>query len=121
MKALVNNTHSANTFRGLEKTSEINLLGSLKAWIQNNEAAWEENRIGITAGGLLIQVTVASFMILILPIAGAPFWTIGLGLFLAFFSISTALAQCRVKWVLFFFLLSITVNLLMTILFVTQL
>jgi hypothetical protein len=96
------------------------ILQVFKTWLNGKEPLWEENRLGISATGVFIQVTFAGAMILILGAAGAPPLAYGLGIFFAFLADSLAFAQAPMRWVLGTFLASIVVNLALTVFYLLQ-
>lgn len=94
-----------------------NTFHSLANWIRTQEPLWEQNRLGITATGIFIQVTFAGTMIFILGAAGASplVYTFGIGL--AFLADSLAFAQAPMRWVLGIFVLSSVINLALSIIY----
>ena len=94
---------------------------SLGRWIKNQEPLWEQNRLGIAATGILIQVTFAGAMIAVLGAAGAPPLVYTFGILMAFLADSLAFAQARMRWVLAIFLLSSILNFALTIIYGLQL
>ena len=93
-----------------QSRSQRNLLSSTLLWLQKNEPVWEENRFGIVASSILLQVSIAGFTVFIPPMAGASIWSVAAGVFFAFMSNSIAFAQIKMRWVLLGFSLSILVN-----------
>jgi len=90
-------------------------LQLLNTWVQTQEPIWEYNRLGISATGILLQVTAAGAMILILGAAGANPFIYTFGIFLAFMADSLAFAQARMRWVLATFVISIVLNLVLAV------
>ena len=90
---------------------------SLANWIHTQEPGWEENRLGIAAAGIFIQVTFAGAMILILGAAGASPLVFTFGILLAFLADSLAFAQAPMRWVLAMFVFSSGINLALSIIY----
>ena len=70
----------------------------------------EENRLGVVATFILLQVTIAGFNVVIPPMIGAATYIMAPGIILAFLSNAIALAQAKMKWVVLAFLLSMVIN-----------
>jgi hypothetical protein len=83
---------------------------SFSQWIQEVITISEENRFGVTAALILIQISVAGFNVVIPPMIGASVYLMAPGIFMAFMSNSIGLAQVKMKWVLLGFVLSMIVN-----------
>ena len=83
---------------------------SLVNWVKKTIASCEENRFGVTATLILLQVSIAGFNVVIPPMIGASVFLMAPGISLAFLSNSIALAQAPMKWVLSGFILSMLVN-----------
>jgi hypothetical protein len=92
----------------------IKWLGSIKPEIL-------ENRLGVVVTLIVIQFTIAGFNVTIPPMAGASIWAIAPGIFMAFMSNSIALAQVRMRYVLFGFALSILINASVSLYYAIQL
>ncbi|HEV9038167.1 MAG TPA: hypothetical protein VGQ51_16145 [Puia sp.] len=93
------------------------LIQSLTNWVRTREPIWEQNRLGIAAAGILIQVTFAGAMILILGEAGASPLIFTFGILMAFLADSLAFAQAPMRWLLAIFVLSSGVNLVLSIIY----
>jgi hypothetical protein len=91
------------------------------SWIKRNEPLWELNRLGITAAGILIQVTVAAAMVGLLGLASVNVWVSSPGILLAFLANSVAFGQATMRWVLGFFIISMVVNGALAVYFAIQL
>lgn len=109
-------THSIHLPASFSATKH-NPFQLLADWVRTQEPFWEQNRLGIAATGIFIQVTFAGAMILILGAAGASplVYTFGIGL--AFLADSLAFAQARMRWVLAIFVLSSGINLALSIIY----
>ncbi|GEO10883.1 hypothetical protein [Segetibacter aerophilus] len=83
---------------------------SISKWLNKTLAVAEENRFGVTAILILLQVSIAGFNVVIPPMIGASVLLMAPGISLAFLSNSIALAQAKMKWVLLGFALSMIVN-----------
>lgn len=79
-------------------------------WLKSITPEIIENRFGVVVTLIVIQFTIAGFNVTIPPMAHASIWAIAPGIFMAFMSNSIALAQCRMRWVLAGFALSILIN-----------
>lgn len=90
-------------------------LDTLKAWVKDNEEHWEFYRFGITAAGVFVQVTFGAIMVATLGLAGANPWMYIIGVSLAFAANSIAFAQSPMRIVLGLFVVSIVVNLALTL------
>lgn len=93
------------------------LLNVIKDWVEEQEPTWEYYRFGIAATGIFIQVSFAALMVGILGMAGASPWVYGIGIALAFMTNSMAFANARMRVVLGLFVVSIVVNLSLTLLY----
>jgi hypothetical protein len=116
-------TISINTSAADQQVQHHNkgLLVTIKNWIHEQEPAWEHNRLGISAVGIFIQVTFAAAMIVILPLANASPWAYGTGVFLTFMANSIAFGQAPIRWVLGSFVVSITINFLLSLFYIVPL
>jgi hypothetical protein len=97
------------------------IVESLKAWIHAKSPVWEENRIGITATGIFLQVTAAAVMICLAGMSGASPFAFGAGILFAFLADSLVLAQSPMRWIIGMMGASIVVNLGLAIYFAVQL
>ena len=70
----------------------------------------EESRLGVVAALILLQVTIAGFNVVIPPMIGVSSYLMAPGIIMTFLANAIALAQCNMRYVLAFFLLSMTVN-----------
>jgi hypothetical protein len=107
MKTITGASHS---FGKIVYPEIMNLITAIDKWIQSQEPTWEENRLGISAAGIFIQVTFAGAMIAILGLAGGSMWIGTIGMLFAFLANSFAFGQVPMRWLLGFFLLSIVTN-----------
>lgn len=98
-----------------------NLISGIDKWVERHEPAWEYNRLGISAGGIFIQVTFAAIMIAMLGMAGGSMWIGTIGMLFAFVANSMAFGQVRMRLLLGFFLLSIIINTSIAIFYAIQL
>ena len=89
-------------------SSEHNI--PLLSWVPKMIASCEENRFGVVATLILLQVSIAGFNVVIPPMIHASIYLMAPGICLAFISNGIALAQAPMKWVLGGFLLSMIVN-----------
>lgn len=96
------------------------VLKSIGNWIERQEPIWETNRLGISAVGIFIQVTVAAVMIALLGMAGAHAVVFTTGILFSFLANTFSLAQSPMKLVIGMFLASILVNASLTIYYVAQ-
>jgi hypothetical protein len=92
---------------------QTHLLTTFRNWVKRNEPVWEYNRLGISATGIFIQVTLAGLMLGVLGAANAsPFvYTTGIGF--SFMANSLAFAQCKMRWVLGIIGLSILLDIVL--------
>ena len=93
----------------VENVSQVQRV-SFSQWLEKIVAASEENRFGVVATLILLQVSIAGFNVVIPPMIGASAYLMAPGIFMAFMSNSIALAQAKMKWVLFGFALSLVIN-----------
>jgi len=84
--------------------------GSLSQWLQKVIILSEENRFGVTATLILLQITIAGFNVVIPPMIGASAYLMAPGIFMAFLSNSLGVAQLKMKWVLLGFASSMIIN-----------
>jgi hypothetical protein len=94
------------------------VLTSFENWITRQQPIWENNRFGISAVGIFMQVTVAAVMIAVLGMAGAPAWVFTTGIFFAFMADSLAFAQSSMKVIIVMFLASMLVNASLTVYYI---
>lgn len=113
MRTISAGTHS--TFTNHHHHHYQDLLISFKRWVKEQEPTWDYYRFGIGATGIFIQVSIAALMVAILGMAGASPWVYGIGVFLAFAANSIAFAQSPMRLVLGLFVVSICVNILLTL------
>lgn len=99
----------------------VHKISTLNKWIQRQEPMWEYNRFGIAAAGILIQVTFAGVMIAMVGLAHGSMWVATIGMLFAFVTNSVAFGQVAMRWLLGFFVLSITVNATIALFYATQL
>lgn len=118
MKVLLPNTH--HTFNKAAHREKNNWTLQLMEWIKRNEPDWEYNRLGIAATGIFIQVTIAAAMVAVLGLTRVNVWVASPGILLTFLANSVAYGQAPMKWVLGFFIASVTVNILLIIFFLIQ-
>jgi hypothetical protein len=83
---------------------------SVGQWYQRMEPVLEENRFGVVAALVLLQVSIAGFNVVLPAMAGASIWIMTPGIAMAFISNSIAFAQMRMNWVMAAFALSMLVN-----------
>jgi len=102
-------------------TGKPSLFSGINAWIKAKSPAFEENRLGITATGIFIQVTAAAVMICLAGMSGASPFAFGAGILFAFLADSLVLAQSPMKWVIGMIGASIVINLALAIYFAAQL
>jgi hypothetical protein len=119
MKAIITNTH--HPFINSVYKGKKNWIKTFIAWAKRNEPMWELNRLGITATGILIQVTVAAAMVGLLGLASVNVWVASPGILLAFLANSVAYGQAAMRWVLGFFIISMVVNGALAVYFAIQL
>lgn len=93
----------------------------IKGWIKQHEPAWEYNRLGISAGGIFVQVTFAGAMMGVLAAAGASPFVYSLGALFAFMSNSFAFAQLPMRWVLGVMLTGIALDAFLILIYGIQL
>lgn len=93
------------------------ILVVLKNWIEEQEPVWDYYRFGIAATGIFIQVSFAAMMVGILGMAGASPFVFGIGIALAFMANSIAFANSRMRIVLGLFVVSIVVNVSLTLIY----
>lgn len=105
----------------LPTAHKTSVFENFRAWIKRNGPVWEENRIGITATGIFIQVTVAAIMIGIAGATGGSPIAFGTGILFAFMADSLVLAQAPMRWVIAVIAASILVNIGLTIAFAMHL
>jgi len=105
----------------LQTAHKFSLAENFRAWIKRNESVWNENRIGITATGIFLQVTVAAVMICVAGMTGASPIAFGTGILFAFMADSLVLAQAPMRWVIGVIAASIVVNIALTIAFALHL
>ena len=108
MKAFTSATHFS--LENVHHHTTNNLLNVLNDWIKRQAPKWEFNRLGITATGIFIQVTIAAFMIGMAGMADASPWLYGTGILFSFMANSLAFAQMPMRLVLVVMLASIIVN-----------
>lgn len=101
-------------------TGKPALFSGINAWIKAKSPFFEENRLGITATGIFIQVTVAAIMICLAGMSGASPFVFGAGILFAFMADSMVLAQASMKWVIGMIGASILVNLGLAVYFGAQ-
>jgi len=98
-----------------------NIIAAIDKWIKRQEPTWDYNRLGIAATGIFVQVTFAAIMIAILGLAGGSLWIGSVGMLFAFLANSLAFGQARMRLLLVFFVLSVIINLAITIYYGLQL
>lgn len=89
-------------------------------WLKKQEPVWEDNRIGITATGIFLQVTVAAVMICLAGMSGGSPFAFGAGILFAFIADSLVLAQSPMRWIIGMIGASILVNLSLAVYFSVQ-
>ena len=109
--------HSHSSFGNAHYDHHQNILTTLKDWIKEQEPTWEYNRFGIGAAGIFVQVSFAALMVAILGMADASPWSYGFGILLAFSANSIAFAQSPMRLVLGSFIVSIVINLSLTLIY----
>jgi hypothetical protein len=117
-------TNTAEAFRtvlSLPVISKPSLFAHVRSWIKTNEPVWEENRIGITATGIFLQVTAAAIMICLAGMAGGSPFAFGAGILFAFLADSLVLAQSPMRWITGIMAASIIVNISLAVYFAFQL
>jgi hypothetical protein len=117
-------SNTADAYRpglSLPAFSKPSLFAHVRSWIKTQEPVWEENRIGITATGIFLQVTAAAIMICIAGMAGGSPFAFGAGILFAFLADSLVLAQSPMRWVGGMIIASIIANLSLAIYFALQL
>lgn len=105
----------------VQHVHHVSPVESFRAWVTKHEPVWENNRIGITATGIFLQVTVAAFMICIAGMTGASPIAFGVGILFAFMADSLVLAQAPMRWVMGVLAASILVNAVLVVLFLMHL
>jgi hypothetical protein len=115
MKTL--SAHSHSSYDHAHYHHHQNLLIDLKDWIKQQEPIWEYNRFGIGAAGIFVQVSFAALMVAILGMADASPWIYGFGILLAFTTNSIAFAQSPMRLVLGLFIVSIVINISLTLIY----
>jgi len=110
----LNHNHSLNADR-------LSVFSGLNAWIKAQSPVWEENRIGITATAIFLQVTFAAVMICLAGMAGGSPFAFGAGILFAFLADSLVLAQSPMRWIMGMMLASLIVNISLAIYFATLL
>ena len=113
MKAI--HAHSGSTYNNVHYNQHQSIILEIKNWIRTQEPNWEFYRFGISATGIFIQVTFGALMIAVLGMAQASPWVFGIGIFFSFMANSIAFAQSPMRIVLGLIILSIVVNLLLTL------
>ena len=96
------------------------LFEGVSNWLKAQQPVWEENRIGITATGIFIQVTVAAAMICLAGMAGGSPFAFGAGILFAFLADSLLLAQSSMRCIIGMMIASILVNLSLAVYFAMQ-
>ncbi|MEX6689873.1 hypothetical protein QTN47_20365 [Danxiaibacter flavus] len=115
MKSNAHLAENITSLHHLKASRKVNISTSIANWITRNEPSWEYNRLGIASTGIFIQVTVAGLMIWVLGMCEASPFVFGTGILFAFLADSIAFAQAPMRWVLTMIILSIIVNLFLTI------
>jgi hypothetical protein len=114
-------TGTSHPFRKIIYAEIINLIAAIDKWIERKEPIWEYSRLGISATGIFIQVTFAAAMIAVLGLAGGSMWIGTVGMLFAFLANSLAFGQVPMRWLLGCFLLSIAINISITIYYAIRL
>lgn len=94
---------------------------SFSNWFDKTIDVAERNRFGVVASLILLQVTIAGFNVVIPPMVGASVYLMAPGIIMAFLSNGIALAQAKMKYVVFGFALSMVINAAISIYCFTQL
>lgn len=94
---------------------------AIKAWIREKSPVWEENRIGITATAIFLQVTIAAVMICLAGMSGGSPFAFGAGILFAFLADSLVLAQSPMRWIIGMMAASIIVNISLAVYFAAHL
>ncbi|HEY4207319.1 MAG TPA: hypothetical protein VGM31_10930 [Puia sp.] len=94
-------------------TTTPQTLTSFKNWVKKNEPDWEYNRLGISAAGIFIQVTLAGLMMGILGVADASPFVYTIGILFSFMANSLAFAQCKMRWVLGIMVASVVLDIVL--------
>ncbi|PZR29000.1 MAG: hypothetical protein DI535_04640 [Citrobacter freundii] len=102
-------------------TGKPSLFSGINAWIKSKTPFFEENRLGITATGIFLQVTAAAVMICLAGMSGASPFAFGAGILFAFLADSLVLAQASMKWVIGTIGASILINLGLAVYFASLL
>ncbi|MCG2615757.1 hypothetical protein LZZ85_15765 [Terrimonas sp. NA20] len=110
----LNHNHSLHADR-------VSVFSGLNTWIKAKSPVWEENRIGITATAIFLQVTFAAIMICVAGMAGASPFAFGAGILFAFMADALVLAQSPMRWIMAMMLASLIVNISLVIYFITLL
>ncbi len=105
----------------LQTEHRTSVFESFRTWIKRNEPVWAENRLGITATGIFLQVTFAAVMICVAGMTGGSPIAFGTGILFAFMADSLVLAQAPMRWVIAVIAASILVNIGLTIAFAMHL
>jgi hypothetical protein len=116
-----NTAHALHHPAVMPVTGKPSIASGINAWISEKTPFFEENRLGITATGIFIQVTAAAIMICLAGMSGASPFAFGAGILFAFLADSLVLAQSSMKWVMGMIGASIVVNLALAVYFAAQL